>query len=334
MKTVFSCGLGVQSSAIIALVEDSLLPVPDHIVFSDPGAESKATYEHLGWCQERAAKFGREIHVVKVGDIFSDAVQFAERLSDTTGLKRYASIPLFVLSNSGKQGMLPRQCTSEYKIEPIERYHRREVLGLKPRQHAPKEPVISVWIGISQNEEQRAKPPGRYRKDTVEIGTDLFGFPVTAEQSVWEPIRWQLNTYPLLGYSLTPDRAVVPYKPGGDLPECAGWDREDCLEYLAKRFPGKRIPRSACNFCPYRTNAEWRYMRDNEPEDWAQAVAFDDRIRTAYAVGQRGRGVLAGLPFVHRSMVPLDQVDLSVELNDRRGCGGLWSQEPDGLCGT
>jgi len=63
-------------------------------------------------------------------------------------------------------------------------------------------------------------------------------------------------------------------------------------------------------------------------------VTFDREIRTAYADGQHARGVLAGVPYVHRTLVPLDMVDLTEPLNDRMGCGGLFSQEPDGICGV
>lgn len=45
-------------------------------------------------------------------------------------------------------------------------------------------------------------------------------------------------------------------------------------------------------------------------------------------------GELAGVPYLHRTLVPLDMADLDKPLNDRMGCGGLFSQEPDGICGV
>jgi len=57
-----------------------------------------------------------------------------------------------------KEGRVRRQCTAEYKIEPIEKYIKREILGLVPRQRAPKQPVIRQWRGISTDEASRMKP--------------------------------------------------------------------------------------------------------------------------------------------------------------------------------
>jgi hypothetical protein len=54
--------------------------------------------------------------------------------------------------------MVKRQCTSEYKISPIESFIKRELLGLKPRQISPRSPVIVQWRGISADESQRMKP--------------------------------------------------------------------------------------------------------------------------------------------------------------------------------
>lgn len=76
-------------------------------------------------------------------------------------------------------------------------------------------------------------------------------------------------------------------------------------------------------------------MKENSPTEFAKAILFDHQIREAYRTGYGKRGrPLDGLPFVHRKLIPLDQVDLSEPLNDRKGCGGLFSEEPDGICGV
>ena len=330
MKSVFSCGMGVQSTVILAAACDGLIPKPDHVVFSDPGAESQATYRHVAWCIDLSARHGITIDVVQSGNIYEDALTFGRRRVNVD-VKRYASVPLFVRRGDGGDGMLPRQCTSEYKIYPIERYLRRQVLGLRPRQRVPPGEVVDVWIGISADEERRATPPGRWRTVKVLVGEDLFGGEVVKEQKRWVPVPWQQKTYPLLGYALRSDRSRVGRDEFGEL---AGWDRDDCRNYLRDRFPGYTVPRSACVFCPYRTNREWAAMKADEPAEFARAVQFDREIRAAYADGQHARGVLAGVPFVHRTLVPLDVVDLSEPLNDRMGCGGLFSEEPDGICGV
>jgi hypothetical protein len=253
VKTVFSCGFGVQSTGILGMMCKGVIPKPDYVVFSDPGAESEATYRHSSWCIELAAKHGIRIDVVKGGDIWNDAITFAER-RENAGIKRYASIPLFVKNNNGREGMMPRQCTKEYKIEPIEEYHRRVVLALKPRQRAPKEPAVEVLIGISADEERRATPPGRWKNISVKTGQQTIQWDAEnahlceemKTEKKWFPTPWQLKTFPLLGYTLYPDRSKVVRE---EYAEVAGFDRQDILNWFNKAFPGVDVPRSACVFC-------------------------------------------------------------------------------------
>lgn len=86
--------------------------------------------------------------------------------------------------------------------------------------------------------------------------------------------------------------------------------RQDCIRWLQERqhpVPSK----SSCVFCPYRTNAQWRWMRDNAPDDFAEACRFDRAIRRGF-IGEVGAEV-----YLHRSCVPLDQADLSDEHPDQ-----------------
>ena len=326
---VMSFGGGVQSTAIMTLAGEGKIPMPARWVFSDPGFESGATYTHLERCKEYLAKKGATLDIVTAGNIRVDAIDFAQRRQNSD-VKRYASIPMFIEKRDGTDGILPRQCTSEYKLEPIERYHRRDVLGLQPRQRAPVDPVVNVWIGISADEERRASPPGRWIEKQIVRGVDLLDEPLMGTVRKWVPVRWQVKSFPLLGYVIGSDRQR---RPDERFDFCSGWDRADAMEWNIKVWPWP-VPRSACICCPYRTNREWAAMRDEQPAEFAQAVEFDRVIREAYATGQQARGELAGVPYLHRTRVPLDMADLSKNLNDRMGCGGLFSQEPDGICGV
>jgi hypothetical protein len=328
-----SFGGGVQSTAIMVLAGEGLIPLPDHWVFSDPGFETTETYAHVERCKDYLAKHGRTLNVISVGNISTDAIDFAERPSENSGLKRWASIPMF--TDGEKPGILPRQCTSEYKIEPIEQYHRREIMGLQEGQRAPKTPQVCVWIGFSIDEERRAKPPGRWKKIIGTIGEDLFGDDIKAENVKWMPQEWLVKAHPLLGYQLWPDRSRVD---DDRFDYCAGWDRQDALDFLAKTWPHP-VPRSACICCPYRSNEEWRLMRDKSPDDWQRAVKFDEDIRYSYTHGQNRRGKpLASKPFIHRSRVPLGMAPIdepTKEADRRRGCGSLFGEPfEDGMCGT
>lgn len=105
----------------------------------------------------------------------------------------------------------------------------------------------------------------------------------------------------------------------------ARMSRHDCLRWLDRNgFP--RPPKSACIGCPYHSDAMWRDMRDNDPESWRDAVEFDRALRTT---GVRG---ITGEPFLHRSLVPLDEVDLST-LEDH-GQLSAWGNECSGHCGN
>lgn len=91
-----------------------------------------------------------------------------------------------------------------------------------------------------------------------------------------------------------------------------GWTRDDCRAYLtACGFAD--VPRSACLGCPFHGNSQWRALRDGDPGEWADVIAFDAAIRhghpRASANGQRLRGTY----YLHRSCQPLAQADLTIK---------------------
>ena len=99
--------------------------------------------------------------------------------------------------------------------------------------------------------------------------------------------------------------------------------RHECLLWMAKHgFP--KPPRSACTFCPYRGNAEWRSLT---PEEFQSAVEFERRFQSAVEGGS-----MIGKPWLHRKMIPLDQVDLSTE--EERGQLNMFNNECEGSCGV
>ncbi|MFF9339738.1 hypothetical protein ACF1CG_08260 [Streptomyces sp. NPDC014773] len=88
-----------------------------------------------------------------------------------------------------------------------------------------------------------------------------------------------------------------------------GWTRDDCLRYL--RANGwASTPKSACIGCPFHSNAQWRRLRDEQPEEWADAVAFDAAIRAGNARGNAMGKPLLGEAYLHRSRRPLDQAPI------------------------
>lgn len=101
-----------------------------------------------------------------------------------------------------------------------------------------------------------------------------------------------------------------------------GWSRKDCERYL-KSVGWGSVEKSACIGCPYHGNAQWRRMRDEHPEEWADAVAFDHAIRNGSARANAQGKDLRGSMYLHRSRLPLDQAPIDRvtyrEWSDRQG---------------
>ncbi|WP_116051900.1 hypothetical protein [Amycolatopsis palatopharyngis] len=97
-----------------------------------------------------------------------------------------------------------------------------------------------------------------------------------------------------------------------------GMSRKDCQRWLERRGWGDTA-KSACIGCPFHGNRQWRELRDNSPEEWADAVEFDREIRKG---GSRGMP-LNGEAFLHSSRIPLDIAPIDKvtrgEWRDRQG---------------
>ena len=105
------------------------------------------------------------------------------------------------------------------------------------------------------------------------------------------------------------------------------WTRGHCLEWLAERgYPTP--PRSACTFCPYRSNAEYRAL---SPDDLAQARHVDRLVRDMPATGSVAGLRQGGRLYVHRDLLPLTEVDLT---DPHAGQLDLWPGECSGMCGV
>lgn len=102
--------------------------------------------------------------------------------------------------------------------------------------------------------------------------------------------------------------------------------RHDCIAWLKQRgFP--EPPRSACSYCPFHSNKEWRRLKEHEPEAFAEAVRVEKELqRTKAEAADRS------VPWLHRSCVPLEDVDLSTE--EDAGQLDMFVNECEGLCGV
>jgi hypothetical protein len=240
-------------------------PMPDCAIFADTGWEPAAVYRHLDWLE---TQLPFPVKRISGGNILDHIL----RNKNKTG-QRFASVPWFTENG----GMGRRQCTREFKIDPLQKMQ-RALLGFAPRTRIPSG-SCEVWIGISTDERQRQKDARN---------------------------KWQTNRWPLLEMNMS---------------------RRDCLTWMMER-QYRRPPKSSCIGCPYHSNAMWRDMRDNDPESWASAVETDRALRHGgTARGTRNR------QYMHRSLKPLDQVDLSTPA-ERGQIEFGFLQECEGICGV
>tara|TARA_R110002096_G_scaffold205861_2_gene391956 strand:- start:165 stop:962 length:798 start_codon:yes stop_codon:yes gene_type:complete len=104
--------------------------------------------------------------------------------------------------------------------------------------------------------------------------------------------------------------------------------RHHCKEWMkANGYP--EPPRSACYYCPFHSNHEWRRMRDSDPEHFAKAIEFDKQIRELSKKDQ----ALKMTAYLHRSCKPLDEIDFDSD-EDKGQLTWDFKAECSGLCGV
>jgi 3'-phosphoadenosine 5'-phosphosulfate sulfotransferase (PAPS reductase)/FAD synthetase len=256
---LLSLGAGVQSTAVLLLACDGVIPRFDYALFADTRWEPAAVYANLKRLAEHAERKGIPVRTVSAGNIRTDALDPRHR---------FVSMPLHVRNPDGSKGLARRQCTGEYKIRPLKQAA-RQLLGYPHPRRVPHGVYAEQAIGISTDEVMRAKD---------------------------SDVGYLRNVFPLLEL---------------------GWDRARCIEYLAERGFGQTV-KSACVGCPFHGNAGWRWIRDHDPDGWAQAVEFDKAIRHGYPHATDHGQPLRGQYFLHRSCIPLDEVDLEPRTTSRR----------------
>lgn len=131
---------------------------------------------------------------------------------------------------------------------------------------------------------------------------------ISADESIrMKPSRdeWIDNRYPLIEMNMT---------------------RAGIYKWFEGRYPGRRLPRSACVGCPYHDDMEWKWLKENEPKSFKDAVNVDMSLRSVPAA----RGSLRGEAYLHKSRVPLGEVDFS----QTRDYDDYMATECEGLCGV
>ena len=99
-----------------------------------------------------------------------------------------------------------------------------------------------------------------------------------------------------------------------------GMSRSDCMTFMEENgFP---IPvKSACVFCPYHSDKFQLELKKENGNAWKKSVALDYKIREREDIS------LKGIPYFHRSAVPLDKAYLNEDQID------MFDSECEGHCG-
>ena len=112
-----------------------------------------------------------------------------------------------------------------------------------------------------------------------------------------------------------------------------GMSRSDCLEWFDSEYAGRRLPRSACVICPYRSDENWLEMKTTEPASYREAVGFDKWLRKSTKTPVRR--ILNGRPYLHAARKPLATVVSKIaETGKSSVAPNHFVNECEGLCGV
>lgn len=148
----------------------------------------------------------------------------------------------------------------------------------------------------------------RYGRSKEHLVTSLIGISLDEIARMKHAMfPWIVNQYPLVDRRMT---------------------RQNCLDWN-KAHGYDLPPRSACIGCPYHNDEEWSRMKKHDPESWADAVDFDEQLRSNTDLAQR---TFQGRSYLHRQRIPLSVVKLVEQ--DKEKPIDMFNDECEGMCGV
>jgi hypothetical protein len=145
---ILSLGAGVQSSTLALKIKHGEIPMVDAAIFADVKGEPKAVYTWLDWLEKQ---LNYPVFRVTYRDLKQDILDAA------VGKHKAFTAPFYTKNpETGKKGLLRRQCTADYKIKPVVKKV-REMLGLKWGEKRKKGTRVEMIMGISIDEIFRMK---------------------------------------------------------------------------------------------------------------------------------------------------------------------------------
>lgn len=324
--TILSLGAGVQSTALALMAERGLVEKPVAAIFSDTGDEPATVYQHL---EKLRGMLSFPVHTVKFGNGLG-----ADFLAALRGETTRASQPPFYVKQAdlspdqvekvlaepepkrsefaAKITNLETMCSAEFELDMSGddfndawnawNIRRRKALnqnqgGMLWRQCTKDYKITPIR---RKTRELMAEHGAKHVISQIGISTD------ERQRERTSGVKFITNSHPLLELGLS---------------------RRDCEAWLLSEF-GMRAAKSACVYCPYRSNAGWRKMKAEEPEAFEAACQYDEAIRESQ--GKKTCGAcITGQLFVWRGFAPLRTAEF--ETNPGQMDFGF-EQECDGMC--
>ena len=155
--TVWSCGGGVQSTAIAALIYTGKIPKPDYSIMVDTGYEKSFVMDYVrGTIIKKLSEIGVNLEIVKTTDYYPE-----QSIIDANG---YCVIPVFKMKGDNRQ-RLKTCCNDKWKVNVIRKWLTDKGV----------EQYVSL-IGISTDESHRQRQAHKKyyqnRYPLIEMGMD------------------------------------------------------------------------------------------------------------------------------------------------------------------
>lgn len=332
MIHTISLGAGVQSSTLALMAASGEVePMPDAAIFADTQAEPQSVYTWLDWLEQQLPF---PVHRVTVGNL----EEYALKMKVTKDGRRFSTtaVPVFTKNEDGTIGRIThRTCTRDFKIVPLIRKCRhlagRQAMTEWRRRHKAdldQWRAYKAYLAATAKAEKDAKTAmPLFTGEQIVPAPPYMPYPSEA----WRSMQEDALVSQWIGISMDEIRRMKPsrdpwLKSRHPLIE-KRMTRQSCLEWMADNgYP--EPPRSACWFCPFHGPEQWIRLRDNEPDEWQKAIAFERTLQERKAQSANFKTV----PYLTRYCIPLDQIDFMQ--SEVVSPGTLWQDECEGMCGV
>ena len=223
-------------------------------------------------------------------------------------LEKQLAFPLHRVTN----GKLSDECLRDRKTKDGRLYQKTIIplytLGTKGEYGVASMRSCTADYKVKQILKFNRKACGVKRNQKYSTVISWIGISIDEQQRMRDSRElWCVNRYPLIEKRIS---------------------RMACLRWMEERgYP--KPPRSACRYCAWHSDEEWRRLKTEEPDEFALAVEFEKQIQAAKARSDNFNST----PFFHRKRIPLEEVDFSSDIDKGQQLLSFMD-ECEGMCGV